>query len=42
MKQVKSIVCLGLLFLFLGIATSPALGDDDKNQSNWDRLTSAA
>ena|SRR5271157_1661866 len=38
MKQVKSIVCLGLLFLFLGIATSPALGDDDKNQANWDRL----
>jgi hypothetical protein len=26
------------LFLFLGIATSPALGDDGKNQANWDRL----
>jgi hypothetical protein len=38
MRQVKSIVCLGLLFLFLGIATSPALGDEDKNQANWDRL----
>jgi hypothetical protein len=38
MKQVKSIVCLGLLFLFLGIATSPVFGDDDKNQANWDRL----
>ena len=38
MRQVKSIVCLGLLFLFSGIATSPALGDDDKNQANWDRL----
>ncbi len=38
MKRVKSTVSLGLLFLFLGIATSPALGDDDKNQANWDRL----
>lgn len=38
MRQVKSIVCLGLLSLFLGIATSPALGDDNKNQANWDRL----
>ena len=38
MRQVKGIVCLGLLCLFLGIATSPALGDDDKNQANWDRL----
>jgi len=26
------------MFLFLGIATSPALGDEDKNQANWDRL----
>jgi hypothetical protein len=38
MRQVKSVVCLGLLCLFLGIAASPALGDDDKNQANWDRL----
>ena len=38
MKRVKSIVCLGLLFLSIGIATSPALGGDDKNQANWDKL----
>ena len=38
MKRVKSMVCLGLLFLLVGIATSPALGDEDKNQANWDRL----
>ena len=38
MRQVKSTVCLGLLFLFLGIATSPVLGDDGTNQANWDRL----
>jgi hypothetical protein len=38
MRRVKSIVCLGLLVLFLGNATSPALGDEDKNQANWDRL----
>jgi hypothetical protein len=38
MRRVKSIVCLGLLFLFVGVATSRALGDDGKNQANWDRL----
>ncbi|MGD0227031.1 MAG: hypothetical protein ABSF71_32290 [Terriglobia bacterium] len=38
MRQVKSTVCLGLLFLSFGIATSPALGGDDKNQANWDKL----
>ncbi len=38
MRQVKSVVCLGLLCLFLGIAASPALGDDGKNQANWDSL----
>jgi len=38
MRQVKSSVYLGLLFLSLGIATSPALGGDDKNQANWDKL----
>jgi hypothetical protein len=38
MRRVKSIVCLGLLFLSFGIATSPALGGDAKNQANWDNL----
>ena len=38
MKRVKSIVCLGLLFLSIGIATNPALGGEDKNQANWDKL----
>jgi hypothetical protein len=38
MRRVKTIVCLGILFLSLGIATSPALGDDAKNQANWDKL----
>ena len=38
MRRVKNIVCLGLLFLSFGIATSPALGGDAKNQVNWDKL----
>jgi hypothetical protein len=38
MRRVKSIVCFGLLVFFLGNATRPALGDEDKNQANWDRL----
>jgi hypothetical protein len=38
MRRVKSIVCLGILFISCGIATSPALGDDAKNQANWDKL----
>ena len=40
MRRVKSSVCLGLLFLSLGIATGPALGDDAsvKNQADWDKI----
>jgi hypothetical protein len=40
MKLVKTIVCLGLLFLSLGIATSPVLGGDNsiKKQAAWDKL----
>ena len=37
MKRI-SVVCLGLLFLSLGVATSSALGDDNKNQAAWDTL----
>lgn len=36
--RVNTIVCLGLLVLSLGMATSPALGDDNKNQAAWDKL----
>lgn len=38
MRQVNSIVFRGLLLLFLGIATSPAFGGDDKNKANWEIL----
>ncbi|MDR3675900.1 MAG: hypothetical protein P4N24_10455 [Acidobacteriota bacterium] len=38
MNLVKSSLCLGLVVLALGIATRPTLGDDDKNQANWDKL----
>lgn len=38
MKRVKCSVCLVLLVLSLGMATSPARGDDIKNQSAWDKL----
>lgn len=38
MRRAKSIVCLGLLVLSLGIATSSVLGDENKNQSAWDKL----
>ena len=38
MKQVNSRVYLGLLILSLGLASSSALGVDDKNQANWDKL----
>jgi hypothetical protein len=38
MRRVTRVVCLGLLVLSWGIATSPTLGDDNKNQANWDRL----
>jgi hypothetical protein len=38
MRRVTRIVCLALLVLSCGIATSPTLGDDNKNQANWDRL----
>jgi hypothetical protein len=31
-------VCLGLLFLSLGMAARPALGDDNQNQAAWDSL----
>ena len=37
MKRI-SVMCLGLLFLSLGVATNPALGDDSKNQAAWDKL----
>jgi len=42
MRRLKSVVCLGLLILSCGIATSPARGDDDKNQTNWDKLKQLA
>lgn len=38
MRRVKSVVCLGLLFLSWGIAMGSALGDDSKNQAAWDNL----
>ena len=38
MKRVNTLVCLGLLVLSLGMATSPAFGDDSKNQAAWDKL----
>ena len=38
MKRVKGSVCLALLVLSLGMAMTPALGDDVKNQAAWDKL----
>ena len=38
MRPLKGILCLGLLFLSLGIANRAAGGDDHKNQANWDKL----
>jgi hypothetical protein len=38
MKRVKTTVCLGLLVLSSGIATSSAFGEDNKNQAAWDKL----
>jgi hypothetical protein len=38
MRRVNTIVCVGLLILSFGIATSPTFGGDDKNQANWDKL----
>ena len=38
MKRVKRCMCLALVVLSLGMATSPALGDDSQNQAAWDKL----
>ena len=38
MRLIKTIVCSGPLFLSLLFATIPALGGDNKNQANWDKL----
>jgi hypothetical protein len=38
MRRAKSVFCLGLLFLFLGIAAGIALGEDGTNQTGWDNL----
>jgi hypothetical protein len=38
MRRAKSVFCLGLLFLFLGIAAGIALGEDGANQAAWNNL----
>lgn len=38
MRHRKDVVCLGLLFLSLGMAARPARGDDNNNQAAWDKL----